>query len=315
MAKTGSRMRASIIAALLALCAATAQAQLARTFVSANGSDTANCGRATPCRSLQVAHDNTIAGGEINMLDPAGYGTVTITKAISILNDGVGSAGVLVPAGAIGITINAAAGDRINLRGLIIEGSGVGVHGIQFHSGKSLVVTNCVIRHLAQNGIDFVPNGTSSLAVSSTLIGDNGNIGVILYPSGAGAVNADFDRLEVYNNGNHGVFVSGGTSTGTVAATAIDSTVARNVNGGFIVSLPGTAATSLQVVRSVSANNGVGLYATGGANSLLRVGQSAVSGNGFGWLATTGGILLSYGDNNIEGNGNGESPPPVIARK
>ena len=308
-------MRASIIVALLALCATTAQAQLARTFVSANGSDTANCGRATPCRSLQVAHDNTIAGGEINMLDPAGYGTVTITKAISILNDGVGSAGVLVPAGAIGISISAAPADRINLRGLIIEGSGVGMHGIQFHSGKSLVVTNCVIRHLAQNGIDFVPNGASSLAVSNTLIGDNGNIGVVLYPSGAGPVSADFDRLEAYNNGNHGVFVSGGTSTGSVSATAVDSVAARNANAGFIVSLPGAAATRLHVVRSVSANNGTGIYAAGGANALLRVSQSTVSGNAFGWLTITGGILLSYGDNNIEGNASNETPPPVIARK
>ena len=120
-------MSSVFLGTLLALGLSTAPAHAlnTRSFISANGLDTNACTRTAPCRTLQKAHDETNAGGEINMLDPAGYGTVTITKSISIVNDGVGSAGVLVPPGGIGITVNAGASDRINLRGLIIEGAGV----------------------------------------------------------------------------------------------------------------------------------------------------------------------------------------------
>lgn len=59
---------------VLGLHAPAARAQLTRTFVSTDGSDVNNCSRVAPCRSLQVAHDKTIAAGEINMLDPAATG-------------------------------------------------------------------------------------------------------------------------------------------------------------------------------------------------------------------------------------------------
>jgi hypothetical protein len=138
-----TRIIASLFAAsLLALGFSSAPAQVlnTRSFISANGVDTNPCTRPAPCRTLQKAHDSTNAGGEINMLDPAGYGTVTINKAISIVNDGVGSAGVLVPSAGTGITINGGVNDIINLRGLIIEGAGVGFFGIVFNSGASLTI-------------------------------------------------------------------------------------------------------------------------------------------------------------------------------
>ena len=108
------------------LSSAPASAQNTRSFVSAqSGSDSNNCTRLSPCRTFAVAFTNTVAGGEINTLDPGGYDPLTITHAISIVS-GLGEAGVLVPSGGTGITINAGASDIINLRGLIIEGAGVG---------------------------------------------------------------------------------------------------------------------------------------------------------------------------------------------
>src|SRR5882724_7095100 len=135
-----TRLSTGLLSAALAclLHIPPAQALNTRSFISANGLDTNPCTRTQPCRTLQKAHDSTSAGGEINMLDPAGYGIVTITKAISIVNDGVGSAGILVPSAGTGITINAGTNDKINLRGLIIEGAGVGENGIAFATGKSL---------------------------------------------------------------------------------------------------------------------------------------------------------------------------------
>src|ERR1019366_9298556 len=141
------------LALVVALPAVTAQAQNARSFVSAHGLDTNACTLAAPCRTLAQALTLTNASGEIDVLDPAGYGALTITKAISIVNDGVGTAGVIVPSAGTGIIINAGTSDAVSLRGLSVEGGGVGQTGIQFNSGASLTVENCVIRHVTQYGI------------------------------------------------------------------------------------------------------------------------------------------------------------------
>src|SRR5262249_48919228 len=89
----------AVSALVLACCPpiAPARAQLSRTFVSAAiGSDANNCDRPTPCRSFQGAHDKTNPDGEITVLDTGGYGTVAVTKSISIVNDGIGEASILV---------------------------------------------------------------------------------------------------------------------------------------------------------------------------------------------------------------------------
>src|SRR5215470_6439033 len=146
-----NRMMSSLLlGALLAPGLATAaQAQLARTFVSSFGNDANDCNRLTPCRTFQVAHDKSLAAGEITVLDPGGYGAVTITKGISIINDGVGEAGALVSGGLNGITVNAGASDAVSLRGLTVKGIGFGGgNGIVFNSGATLTVENCAIRTL-----------------------------------------------------------------------------------------------------------------------------------------------------------------------
>src|SRR5947199_6194201 len=123
-----------------------AQAQLARTVVSAaSGNDANDCSRATPCRTFQAAHDKTLSDGEITVLDPGGYGSLTITKSISVVNDGVGEASILVSGGAVGITINGGGAAYINLRGITIQGIGFGGgSGILFNSGFALTITHCV---------------------------------------------------------------------------------------------------------------------------------------------------------------------------
>jgi hypothetical protein len=60
-------------------------AQVARTFVSAAGSDSNNCANvATPCRHLANAYAATAPGGEIDVLDPANYGALSISHAVSV---------------------------------------------------------------------------------------------------------------------------------------------------------------------------------------------------------------------------------------
>src|SRR5262245_29128598 len=116
---TLSAIAASVLA--LTINVGLAQAQPTRVFVAAQGSDAYPCTFALPCRTFQRAHNVVAASGEIDVLDPAGYGAVTITKSLSI--QGHGFAGLAVTSG-VGITINAGATDKISLRGLLIDGVG-----------------------------------------------------------------------------------------------------------------------------------------------------------------------------------------------
>jgi hypothetical protein len=269
-----------------------------------------------------LAHAITVtnSGGEIDVLDAAGYGSMVIDRAISIVNDGVGTAGVVVPSGGIGITINAGVNDAVSLRGLSVEGAGVGAEGIHFNTGASLTVENCVVRHLvgstpSGNAINFFPNASSSLSVSNAVVADNVNFGINVRPFGSGTVTAVYNRVQAKNNGSSGFNVNGQNSTGTINVTIYDSIAAGNGSAGFTINTNmGEAPTTLMVFHSISANNAYGLLSQG-TGSTIRVANSVLTGNANGWGATGGGILLSDGDNTIEGNTSSETAPTAYARK
>jgi hypothetical protein len=307
---TSSLLTATLLA--LGLTAVPAQATTFRTFVSAHGSDTNACTLLAPCKTFAAAHTQTTAGGIIDVLDPAGYGAVTITKSITI--NGRDWASTLVTGGNA-ITINAGPGDVVNLRGLIIDGAGTGADGIQFNSGGTLNVQNSVIRRFTGAGIQFVPSTSSKLFVSSTLVSDNGAAGIHVFPSGSGiTVTASLNRVELDNNVT-GVLANGTTSTGAVKVTVADSVSANNGASGFVsFSAAGQAATDVMLVRCAAVNNATGMRATG-APATLRSAQSTVTGNAVGWSVANGGLLFTYGDNNIDGNTDDGGPPSTLATK
>lgn len=306
------------LALAAALPAAPAKAQNARSFVSGHGSDANNCSLAAPCRTFAQALTVTNAGGEIDALDPAGYGSMTITKSISIVNDGVGTVGVIVPSGGTGITINAGPSDAVSLRGLSIEGNGSGQTGILFNAGKSLTIENCVIRHVTQDGIGFFPNAATNLTVLNTLVADNGNDGVNAQPSGSGTVAAVFNHVQVINNGANGILMFGANSTGVVNATVDDSIASGNGStsvGFYVGSTPGHAATTMMISRSLSSNNGYGLYAQNSSSAIIRIANSTVTGNVNGWSTIGGGVVQSYGNNSMDGNMSMEMAPSSMGMK
>ena len=106
-----------------------ATAQATRTWVSGVGDDVNPCSRTAPCKTFAGAISKTAARGEINCIDPGGFGAVTITKSITIDCVGV-LAGVLV-SGANGIIVNALSTDTVILRNLDINGIGAGLNGIR----------------------------------------------------------------------------------------------------------------------------------------------------------------------------------------
>ena len=304
------------LALAVTLPAVSAQAQNARSFVSAHGLDINSCALAAPCRTLAAAFAATNAGGEIDVLDPAGYGALTINKAISIVNDGVGTAGVIVPSGGDGIAISAGPNDAVSLRGLSIEGGGVGATGISFNTGKSLTVENCVIRHMTGDGIDFASStATSALTVSNTLVADNGANAITFFPTGTAT--AVFNRIEANNNVNYGIYLVGfdSAATNTINATVADSVAAGNGQAGFTsITTSGKAPASFMVFHSVAANNGTGVSAAG-PGATVSIANSTLTGNATGWVVFPSGIVNSYGDNYIDGNGTNTGSLTPISRQ
>src|SRR5262249_213426 len=156
------------------------------------------CSLAAPCRSFAGAITQTNAGGEIVVLDSAGYGSVTINKSISInAPDGIGG-GVTVTSATDAIRISGSVSDVGNLRGFTLIVGGVGVGGVLFNSSGALNMQNCVIRGFTSTGILLVPGGTATFNISDTIVSDIGSSGngITLQPSGTGTVTAVWNRVQ-----------------------------------------------------------------------------------------------------------------------
>jgi hypothetical protein len=194
--------------ALCALVTAPAQAQATRTWVSGVGDDANPCWRTAPCKTFAGAISKTAAAGEINCLDPGGFGGVTIIQALSILCD-AGEAGVLV-SGTNGILVAAGAADVVYLKGLDIDGVGTGLNGVQFNSGAVLRITDSIIHQFntgASAGVSFAPStaGTSKLVIENAVISDNGGAtfgnGVFVAPANGAVADVSLKNVQVTNNG------------------------------------------------------------------------------------------------------------------
>jgi hypothetical protein len=175
--KRSAYLFAFLLAAMTPLWFGTAaQAQATRTWVSGVGDDVNPCSRTAPCKTFAGAISKTAAQGEINVLDPAGYGAVTITKSITISSVGF-EAGVVV-SGTNGIVINAGANDTVVLEGLDLEGLGTGLDGIRVTSGGKVYVKNTKIHHFAGNGINMASSTSAAkLFVKDSFIIQNGTAG------------------------------------------------------------------------------------------------------------------------------------------
>jgi hypothetical protein len=312
MTRTSLVLAALAIALAGSLSAMPAQAQ--RVFVAAQGSDGNPCSFALPCRTFQHAHDVVPAGGEIDVLDPAGYGALTITKAISI--QGHGFSGISVGNGAVGIKINAGTTDAVSLNGLLMEGSGVGHQGILFLAGKSLVVENCVIRNIIGEGLRFNSPAANpaSLSVSNSYFTDNQD-GLFIATNGSSAANASIDRSGFYGNTNTGINVSGQSgTTGALNVTVADSVASNNGLAFQLQSFAGQSISTLALTRVTSSGNELGISSLG-QNATLLLGQSTVTGNTAGFSATFGGAIRSYGDNYIDNNGGNTGTLGALAKQ
>jgi hypothetical protein len=134
------------------------------------------------------------------VLDPAGYGAVTINKSNGIVNDGVGVAAIGASSGDA-ITINAGPNDSIHLRGLTINGFGSGSNGIKFNTGGNLAIENCVIRNFGTAGVNIAPSTSSSFSVSNTISSNSPGNGITIAPTGAAVVRGVLSKVITNNDG------------------------------------------------------------------------------------------------------------------
>jgi hypothetical protein len=228
--------------------AAPAHALSPQAWVSRDGSDRAGCGSVEkPCRTLQYVHDNVIAeGGEIYIRDPAGYGAVTITKGVSIVNDGVGAAVVHQPGQKqSAITIDVGVHGAVHLRGLTLDGQGgnvVSMYGIQVKSAATVTVVNCVVRNFGTGIAIFSDGDKMFVSVSNSIVSDNGSDGIDFNAAFAnGPITGIVNQTTVSYNGANGIdLISGSGGGGNVAVTVVDSVAFHN-GSGFAVD--GAAAT------------------------------------------------------------------------
>lgn len=271
------------VGVLLAAVSTQASALNTRTWISGHGVDQASCGPiASPCRTLQYAHDNTISGGEVDVLDPAGYGALVISKAINVVNEGVGVAGALSAAGGNAITVNAGTSDNVTLRGLSIEGAGTGANGVVFYSGGTLTISKCTVTNFsgntndAGNGIKIAhSSGNPTIVIFDTTISNNPHIGLLYLPSGTGTGKISVDHSTISNSGyGFNMYTANSSGTGGVSGSITNSFVTSNGQAMQIIS--GSSSQLQLSIDNVSAmNNGFGLN-TDGPRTVILLARTSI---------------------------------------
>lgn len=278
-------------------CVSIAQAQASRTWVSGVGDDANPCSRTAPCKTFAGAISKTAACGEIDALDPAGYGAVTITKSITI--DGTGTFASILASLTTGIIINAASTDVITIRGVSINGFCNGIRGMNILQAKTVNLEDMVIFRFNGEGVLVNESSDIQLNVRNSVIRDNVGDGINVTTSG-GTVKVTLDNVRLSGN-QDGIHAR--QSSRVVANNCVFS---QNTANGVLSDATAAFAT-VRVWNSIlSLNGGAGLRAgnAGGGTSGAEIGQNQINHNtGNGVLVGTGGVVETFGNNSIRGNG------------
>jgi hypothetical protein len=296
---------------ILAISAA-AQAQATRTWVSGVGNDANPCSRTAPCKTFAGAISKTAAGGEIDALDPGGFGTVTITKSITI--DGGGTFASILATGTNGVIVNDAQSGspgtiNVTLRNLSINGAGtpLGSNGIRFLRGRTLIVENVVISNFSGNGID-APISTGVAADRSRMFLTNVSINNLTGASSIGvnasAPNAYFsvamDRVRTQR-------VPIGVRVGSNTFPTIRNSMFTNGTTGIEMALGAAGSPTATIENTDLSENATGLTVNTGSTALLSQVTITVCSTGIGGA----GSVRSSGNNRILGN-TSDGVVPVI---
>ncbi|MDQ2800628.1 MAG: hypothetical protein M3Y13_13450 [Armatimonadota bacterium] len=253
-------------------------AQATRTWVSGVGDDANPCSRTAPCKTFAGAISKTAAGGEIDALDPGGFGGLTITKSITIDGGGGQVASVLV-SGTPGITINAGSTDIVCLRNLSISGTGMATTGINLIASGQLIVEHCKI-------FGFAQAATIYASTAPTM----GTLGL-----------ASFNDDSIQNCGA-GILTNFG-------ATDISDSHIRQITNVALQTAAGSNST-IACLGCTLTGNGTAVMSSAG--SIIRLSNNDIFNNGTG-INTNGGTVSSARNNRKAGNATAGAPNATIA--
>ena len=306
-----------LAAALFALLlpATPAHAQAFRTFVSGTGDDANPCSRTAPCKTFAGAISKTQVNGEINCLDPGGFGALTITKSITV--DCREVFGSILNAGTNGINVafdsfgGADVRKTVRLRNININGVDTGIVGIRITGGAVItagvvIIEDCLIDGDfagSARGISEERVGGGELYVSNTTVRNTGQIGILLAPGGGGVagqrIDAAFDNVRAQNS-TFGIVI------GNNGRAMINRSVFTGHTQAGILVGGGLAPIEANISNTVSSNNGIGVQNSGGTVT-IRLANNDISFNGTGLSGAT----QSFGNNRLLGNtsaGNDATP-------
>ena len=261
----------AIVVALLGPAFVPAAFGAQRTFVLSTGVDTNPCSIAAPCRSFATALTHTDSGGEITVLDSAGYGPVTVAQSVSIIAPPGVYAGISVFPSLDGIDVDAA-GIKVMLKGLTINGQGGNV-GISFLQGSRLAIEGCTISGMTGNGVT-ASAANSVVTIADTVARGNGNYGILII----GDLQASVVRSRAEVNGNAGfAFADGAT------VSVVESVAANNASlGVHVLTNPAGATTKVTMDRFEASGSVTGVLAnavSSGARTVVHVTRSNLSHN------------------------------------
>ncbi len=315
-----SGLRTMLAGLVVFLASTAAHAQATRTWVSGVGDDANPCSRTAPCKTFAGAISKTATGGVISVLDPGGFGGLTITKSITVDGGAVEGSALVAGAGVNGFVINAPADATVTLRNLSIYGVGSAQNGVRVIAGGTVHVENCIINGFrATNGlgISFQPSATTRLFVRDSTINANGSTtgggGILVQPTGVGIGILTVENSRISGNMGFGVraqnngFVTIGNSQ--IEGNKKSGVSAFSVAGGLV---------DIVVHNSVLNDNGFDVPAneasvlSTGANAFVHLSQTVVSDNEQGLRRVSTGNILSFGDNKAVSNTVDGTPNGVV---
>ena len=317
-----NKIRFTIKIVMLMTCmfgfAMIAHAQPTRTFVSASGNDTNPCSRISPCATFSRAITATAANGEINCIDAGSYGTVNITKSITI--DCEDTQGTILASMTNGVIINLGSGAAndplriVRLRGLTINGLGNGLRGIIVNTGNTTPVTvhveQVVIDGFTLDGILFNAAG-GELLVRNTTVQNCGSptanpvpSGLLVDSSNGAVVHATVENSTFAHNRQ-------GIRAETAARVSVSGcNISNNALNGVVAFNTDATQVEINVYKCAIASNrqwGIVASANAGGSAIVRLdGNHIVSNFGepsaAGVQIFSGGQVLSRGNNTISGS-------------
>ena len=281
-----------------------------RTWVSGVGDDVNPCSRTAPCKTFAGAISKTANGGEISVLDPGGYGTLTITKGMTV-DGGTGAGwGSTLFSSVNGFVINALDTDIIILRNLSMNGAGttLGVDGVRVLQAKAVTIEDVTISRGSGDGIDVFESSNVTVALRRVSIQHFTGTGIKVDTStGLARVSIDDSQIESCGTGifarrNSRVAVRNSMITFN---TSIGVQAENNGGGAAVVTLEScmVAGNTSHGLQAGSAS------ATGAASSIIRISDNEIINNGGnGALVSTNGEIDTLMNNEFTGNGTNGCP-------